>query len=514
MDAYKPYAGPESSNQTSFSDDSNLYHTPRLPSPAAFSANSSRHTSASPLAASADRDQLPYPISYVSNPPKTQRPTSPLSRSPGMLPPQAVAHQRFSPCESPALSRQSSQRRTRSSTVNSDDGRSVFMSEFRKQSGSGLRPDMKTLCPDQTAADQAIASDDDAPIPGALPIPRSEPMERQSSSKRSSKIFARGRTPSDGSIAGDDAEFGFRAKVSKLLKTKDSKPDLIADILADEAASGNAHVYEEHMKQKLALGVSHKIDIESQTAASQYYPQVPIPPAGAQLDGYAQWDAMMYKQQLEYASDLESGESKRPRRKSKKSRSPSPPLHDMGIDGMVMDDMIDPLDMLPKPSRHHRSKSKSSKKSPTMSPAMLPTIPQSKTMPYPAHLTRNTSPAIEILELSALEKPSQERRRKTKRQSKQSSSDVGKVFRQLYDSTPSLDVIVQVILQPVETARKSEYPNLAIVIALVELLIFIWLLYQAIIILEFACAVVRFICYPAIYILKAVASSFPSMERL
>lgn len=405
----------------------------------------------------------------------------------------------------------------------------MFMSEFRKQSGSGLRPDMKALCPDQVGTDQVI-SDDESPqvtMPGAMPtgspaqIPRSEPMERQSSSKRSSKIFTRGRTPSDTSIAGDDSESGFRAKVSKLLKSKDSKPDLIANILADEAANGNVLAYEEHMRLKSAQGVTTKYDIESQAStqvAAQYYSSsVPIPPAGTQLEGYAAWDAMIQKQQ-DYASDLEAGETKKSRRKSKKSRSPSPAMGDPGIDRLMLsDDLVDPLTLLPSAAtRQYRSKSQSKthKKSPTMSPVMLPTIPQSKTVPYPSHLARNASPPVDIFELAAMERPSHDRRRKTKQASKRGGAEIGSIFRKLYESTPSFDVLVQVVLQPIETARKSAYPNLAIVLAMVELLIFIWLLYQAIIILEFACAVVRFICYPAIYILKAVASSFPEMGRV
>lgn len=429
------------------------------------------------------------------------------------------------------------------------------MSEFRKHSGTGTRPDMQSLYPDQVGHDQAIASDDDSlTIPGAMPKPdpiprsdptiRAEPMEQQSSSKRSSKIFSRGRNLSDESVAGDDdSESGFRAKVSKLLKNKDSKPDLIADILAEEDAKGNAQKYEEHIKQQRELGASHMIDIGHKTAAfTQLYPHyhpgvvmaqgplppagttlppagTPLPPAGTPLASQA-YDEMIRQQELAYASDLESEDPKRLRRKSmRKSRSSSPRQPDvgLGIDRMVLpDDMTDFQSALPAPtsSKPHRSKSKSSKKSPGMSPNILPTITQSKTVPYPSHHIRNASPPIEILELSSMERSSQDRRRKTKRSSRQGGADIGKLLRHLYDSTPSLDVILKVIMQPVEIARTSEYPNLAIVIAMVELLIFIWLLYQAIIILEFACAVVRFICYPAIYILKAFASSLPSMEGL
>lgn len=552
MDSYKPYPGPGSSNQARSPGEvsNSSYFTPRLSSPAVAAANNSRRSSVSPLAASAERDPLlPYPTSYVSNTThhKTQRPTTPRSprqpRSPSMLPPQTTSQHRHSPSGSPAISRQPSQRtRTRSSTVTSDDGHSMFMSEFRKHSGTGTRPDMQSLYPDQVGHDQAIASDDDSlVIPGAMPKPdpiprsdptfRSEPMEKQSSSKRSSKIFSRGRNPSEESIAGDDdSESGFRAKVSKLLKNKDSKPDLISDILAEENEKGNAQIYEEHIKQQREQGASHMIDIGHQTAAfTQFYPppfhpgvimpQGPLPPAGTPLASQA-YDEMIRQQEAACASDLDSEEPKKSRRKSmKKSRSSSPPQPDvgLGIDRMMLpDDMTDFQSALPAPtiSKPHRSKSKSSRRSPGMSPNMLPTITQSKTVPYPSHHIRNASPPIEILELSSMERSSQDRRRKTKRSSRQSQIDVAKLLRHVYDSTPSLDVILRVIMQPVETARTSEYPNLAIVIAMVEVLIFIWLLYQAIIILEFACAVVRFICYPAVYILKAIASSFPSMEGL
>lgn len=539
MASYKPYPGSDSSNPTSSPGEANNNHysTPRLSSPAA--AESNRHTSVSTLPATAEWDQLPYPSFNNSIHHKSQRSTSPRSPRSPMLPPQTISNRRFSPRESPAISRQPSQRtRARSSTVTSDDGRSVFMSEFRKHSGSGARPDMKGLYADQVGSEQAIASDDDSlVIPGTMPrsnpIPRSEiesePMERTSSSKRSSKIFTRGRVSPDGSIAGDDSESGFMAKVSKLLKTKESKQDLINDILADEAANGNSQMYEEHYQQMQA----GTLPVETQPSAVAFSPQYPlpyhypetvahiqIPPAGTQLDKSAEYDLMMQRQQEEFAADLEPGDSKVPKRKSnsKKSRSASPSLHGIGIDGidgmMMADGSIDPLTAGHfTHSKHHRSKSKTSKKSPTMSPAMLPTNPQSKTVPYPSHLSRNSSPPIDILELSALDKPSSSRR-KMKRSSKKSQTDYGKIMRHLYNSIPSLDVIVKVVMEPVETARKSEYPNLAIVIAVVELLVFIWLLYQAIIIVEFACAVIRFICYPAIYILKAIASPFASIKRV
>ncbi|KAG5356994.1 hypothetical protein CJU90_2350 [Yarrowia sp. C11] len=349
-------------------------------------------------------------------------------------------------------------------------------------------------------------------------------MERTSSSKRSSNIFTRSRSSSDGSVAGDDSEAGFRAKVSKLLKTKESKPDLVHEILDEEAANGNTQIYKEHYIQ-MKTGAS-PVEIQPQPAAlPQQYPQpyytdgmamLPTPPAGT--DPSQLYDMMIQRQQEEFGAERESGESRRPRTKtkSKKSRSSSPAVYGMGVEGldsmMMADDTIEPLlSVMAAHNKHHSSKSRS-KKSPTMSPTIPPTIPHSKTVPYPSHFIRN-SPPIEIPELYALEKPSGSRR-KTKRQSSKSQPDYGKMICFIYNSIPSVEVISKVVLRPIEAARRSNYPNLALGIAVLELLVFIWLLYQAIIIIEFACAVVRLICYPAIYILKAIASPFASIERI